>query len=131
MSLRAARVAAIHPRPMPLSGGKGPHGAGRPVVHWSRVASMDLHHLAAVPPVNTQMSSICPQPRAQHTYRHPNVSVVRTGDTTPTSAIYQTPCTRPAILDPTNPKVINQLHLTRWTSDLSSDDEAGQAARLL
>jgi hypothetical protein len=44
---------------------------------------------------------------------------------------WRTPCTRPPIPDPTDPEVINQLHSTRWTSDLSGDDEAVRTARLL
>ncbi|OAV93223.1 hypothetical protein PTTG_01636, partial [Puccinia triticina 1-1 BBBD Race 1] len=44
---------------------------------------------------------------------------------------WRTPCTRPAIPDPTDPEVINQLHSTRWTSDMSSDAEAVRTARLL
>ncbi|KAA1096238.1 hypothetical protein PGT21_009736 [Puccinia graminis f. sp. tritici] len=44
---------------------------------------------------------------------------------------WRTPCVRPAIADPVDPEVINQLHSTRWTSDMSSDDEAVRTARLL
>ncbi|PLW11866.1 hypothetical protein PCASD_21714 [Puccinia coronata f. sp. avenae] len=44
---------------------------------------------------------------------------------------WRTPCTRPAIPDPTDPEVIRQLHSTRWTSDMSGDREAVRTARLL
>ncbi|KAA1096243.1 hypothetical protein PGT21_010028 [Puccinia graminis f. sp. tritici] len=44
---------------------------------------------------------------------------------------WRTPCTRPAIPDPTDPDVISQLHSTRWTSDMSQDAEAVRTARLL
>ncbi|KNZ63133.1 uncharacterized protein VP01_1183g4 [Puccinia sorghi] len=44
---------------------------------------------------------------------------------------WRTPCTRPAIPDPTDPEVISQLHSTRWTSDMSGDREAVRTARLL
>ncbi|KAH9457125.1 hypothetical protein MJO28_011336 [Puccinia striiformis f. sp. tritici] len=44
---------------------------------------------------------------------------------------WRTPCTRPAIPDPTDPEVINQLHSTRWTSDMSADPEAVRTASLL
>ncbi|POV95141.1 hypothetical protein PSHT_15831 [Puccinia striiformis] len=44
---------------------------------------------------------------------------------------WRTPCTRPAIPDPTDPDVISQLHSTRWTSDMSGDPEAVRTAKLL
>ncbi|MBW0505521.1 hypothetical protein O181_045236 [Austropuccinia psidii MF-1] len=44
---------------------------------------------------------------------------------------WRTPATRQPIPDPTDPEVINQLHSTRWTSDMSADAEAVRTAKLL
>ncbi|GAA5994904.1 uncharacterized protein JCM10292_004422 [Rhodotorula paludigena] len=44
---------------------------------------------------------------------------------------WRTPTTRPPVPDPTDPEVLAQLHSTRWTSDLSHDQEAMRTRRLL
>ncbi|KAH8916814.1 glycosyltransferase family 2 protein [Atractiella rhizophila] len=44
---------------------------------------------------------------------------------------WRSPTTRPPVPDPTDPDIIAQLHSTRWTSDLSHDQEAVRTAKLL